>query len=652
MLSLSVCIVFSILFVFSQTPVIEQLNDRLNRQTKADTAKVNLLNKLAYELYTYDTKKTKTYAEQSLTMAIQLNYPKGKAAALWLLGVSCIKNDPKLSLSYYEQAIKIARQINDQAGISNYLMAIGIANKALGNIEASNKAYDEALQIATALKDQSQQIKLLHNISLNRSSMGQYPEAVENLQKVIDMTSKAGEKSMLLKGYSSIATIYQRLGNSLQALEAYLSALKISEQLNEKQSIAITLINIAGVQSDMNENKTALETLQRAQQLAKEMGDSVMISNCLTNVGNVYKKMKHPEALQYLQAALGMAGEKNINQRINLLMNIGSVYAEEGQFDKAEKNLNEALELTQRAKIKHASSEVLQLMGSLYYKQKDYKRAIEYAKSSLQVSNEINYLEAKKSNYKLLSDIYAATGNYKEAYQNYTLHKQLNDSVFNDKNVRKIALMESAYKYDKEKQRYEMEKVNQLLKIKSQRYFIFFLAIVTLLIVILSYQFYLSNRLKKKALRLEIEQINNQLEYSQKELASATLKLVQSSESDAYCMKILKDIGSNTNEEGGKNVHSLINYYQNKTVYTNWEEFETLFLKVNSDFYDKLNEHCPTLTLNERKLCVFLKLNMSNKDIAQITFQSDEALKKARMRLRKKLEMERDENLTSFIQNL
>lgn len=213
-------------------------------------------------------------------------------------------------------------------------------------------------------------------------------------------------------------------------------------------------------------------------------------------------------------------------------------------------------------------------------------------------------------------------------------------------------LLESAYKYDKEKQAYEAEKANQQLKIKNQRHFIFSLIVMIVLTLVLSYQLYLSNRFKKKALRLEIDQVNSKLEYSQKEMASAALKLIQNSESDAYSMKVLKKIESSTNEEGKENVRSLIGYYKNKSVYSNWEEFEILFLQVNSDFYDKLNERFPSLTLNERKLCVFLKLNMTNKDIAQITFQSEEALKKARMRLRKKLEMDRDESLVSFIQSL
>ena len=45
-------------------------------------------------------------------------------------------------------------------------------------------------------------------------------------------------------------------------------------------------------------------------------------------------------------------------------------------------------------------------------------------------------------------------------------------------------------------------------------------------------------------------------------------------------------------------------------------------------------------------------MNMSNEDIAQITVQSEDALKKARMRLRKKIGIEREENLMSFIQGI
>ena len=261
-------------------------------------------------------------------------------------------------------------------------------------------------------------------------------------------------------------------------------------------------------------------------------------------------------------------------------------------------------------------------------------------------------MELNKHTQKLLADIYEKTGDFKRAYNAHVLCKQLNDSLLNEKNIRRMALMESSYKYEKEIQKYELEQANQKLQIRNQRYIIFFLISATLLIIILTTQLYRSSRLKKKVLKLEVDQAKRKLEYSQKEMTSATLKLIQNAECDNYCIKMLENLEKGDDEEKHKRIRSLINYYKSKSTYANWREFETLFLEVNTSFYDKLNERFPTLTNNERKLCVFLKLNMSNKDIAQITFQSEEALKKARLRLRKKMGLERMDNLAGVIQNL
>ncbi len=154
-------------------------------------------------------------------------------------------------------------------------------------------------------------------------------------------------------------------------------------------------------------------------------------------------------------------------------------------------------------------------------------------------------------------------------------------------------------------------------------------------------------------MQLEIGKMNEELENNKKMMTMDKLKLIQNSERNIHTVKKLVDIEKNTAREEQKNVRSLINDYKLQTSYSNWEEFETLFTKVNSSFVHRLNELFPNLTLNERKLCMFLKLNMSNKDIAKITLQSEEALKKSRLRLRKKLGLtDRSANLTAFIQNL
>jgi hypothetical protein len=53
-----------------------------------------------------------------------------------------------------------------------------------------------------------------------------------------------------------------------------------------------------------------------------------------------------------------------------------------------------------------------------------------------------------------------------------------------------------------------------------------------------------------------------------------------------------------------------------------WNEFELRFNQVHNTFYQKLNEKSPDLSPNEQRLCAFLRLNMTTKEIASITGQS------------------------------
>lgn len=522
---------------------------------------------------------------------------------------------------------------------------------SIKDIETNECSLDSTLQIATTLKDTSLHIKVLHNISHQLSSKGNYLEAIETLQQTIKMADKVGNKQSLSKSYSKIAFILRQQGCLTQAMEYYILASKVNEQEKNERGIFNCLINIAGIKSELNEYDSALETIDQALSLAEKNNDPDMRSICLTNIGFIYQQMKNPKALQYLLEALELVKEKNINQNINLLINIGSAYIEQGKFDKAYQSLNEALDKAEKANIKFAYGEALSRLSNLNYTLKQYTPAIDYANRALQVGHEAQYLQLEKNCYKLLADIYAATGYYDKAYHNHIQFKLLNDSILNDKDIQKITLLESTYKYEKERQSHEIEKAQQQQKIKNQYYLISILTLIIFLLFALSYQFIRSNLLKKRVLQLEVDKMNDELEYNRKEMVSASLRLVQNSESDAYCMKMLEKIEHESTKVGEENVRSLINYYKNKYVHTNWEEFETLFLKVNADFYNRLNKEFPTLTPNERKLCIFLKLNMSNKNISQITFQSEEALKKARMRLRKKLGLDREENLSSFIQN-
>ncbi len=137
-----------------------------------------------------------------------------------------------------------------------------------------------------------------------------------------------------------------------------------------------------------------------------------------------------------------------------------------------------------------------------------------------------------------------------------------------------------------------------------------------------------------------------------KSITTAWLKIHQSSEYETQIIEQLLEIKQNSNPLGQQKLNELIADYKRISCHTNWDDFENLFEYVYSSFNEKLNKLYPTLTKNERKICAFLKLNLSNKEISQITFQSDEALKKARLRLRQKLGIGRETNLVAFLQNI
>jgi DNA-binding CsgD family transcriptional regulator len=114
----------------------------------------------------------------------------------------------------------------------------------------------------------------------------------------------------------------------------------------------------------------------------------------------------------------------------------------------------------------------------------------------------------------------------------------------------------------------------------------------------------------------------------------------------------LLNVNAFLNNEDKKWVQDIVREMRSNVDNTVWGEFEMRFQQVHDDFYERLKEVYPDLTPNEKKICAFLRLNMTTKDISSITFQSVKSIQVARTRLRKKMDMTRDENLISYLQQL
>ncbi len=100
----------------------------------------------------------------------------------------------------------------------------------------------------------------------------------------------------------------------------------------------------------------------------------------------------------------------------------------------------------------------------------------------------------------------------------------------------------------------------------------------------------------------------------------------------------LNRLGSDTDDPQLKSELSRIcNVLRDTKEHDEWKEMKAFVPRFNSDFYKNLITQYPALTINERRLCVFLNMNLTTKEISDITRQSVQSINTARGRLRKKL---------------
>lgn len=158
--------------------------------------------------------------------------------------------------------------------------------------------------------------------------------------------------------------------------------------------------------------------------------------------------------------------------------------------------------------------------------------------------------------------------------------------------------------------------------------------------------------LQKEIARQQIASINYQLEMNAQALSATKLRLIQSAEEIAQLINNLDELREHISDAGIRLMTKLISRYKAKTRIVNWNELELLFSRVHLSFYTSLQTGFPDLTMNERKLCALIKLNMTTKEISAITSQNIETIKKNKYRLKKKFGLKVEESLYSFIQEI
>ena len=485
-------------------------------------------------------------------------------------------------------------------------------------------------------------------------------EALDNYLNAIELYKVSGNYSGLSNVYLNLGNIYLTQANFAISLTYYQKGLKIADSLKLNRLLPHFYNNLGELYSDLHNYELAIENYKKALSFLRKEHDSQGSAAILNNICRVYTEMGDiKNAEEYLGHAYKIYDSvSNKKGLYDIFINKGNIEELKGNYDQALMNYFEAYKYLSNIGQKYFGpksslyAEVYNHLGDCYLHLHDYKHAKEYLIKAFDKSEETGSLEWLTKATLNLSKLYEAEQKSTEALKFYKLYKKYDDSIAVERNKKAITQLNMQNKFNQLLKQKEVEALKYREKQRrKENLYLLIISSIAVLLIILGLLFN-TQRLKRKNLKLEKEKLSNDLDYKNKELTTNVLYLLKKNEFIINISNQLKSLRDSFKPENRKIIDGIIREMEQSSSRDIWKEFEVRFQDVHSDFYNKLIKKYPDLSPNELKLCAFLRLNMSTKEISSITFQSYNSIIMARHRLRKKLDISSNENLITFLRQL
>lgn len=273
------------------------------------------------------------------------------------------------------------------------------------------------------------------------------------------------------------------------------------------------------------------------------------------------------------------------------------------------------------------------------------QQAINDLKYSIELLGQEDFYSKNVHSYFLLQEIYFNQGRYREAYEALMAFAETYTRQHNTSNVVKLSLLIN--ELEAERRQAEMEQRERYNRLLRAIYTLGFAAMVLLLVLLFS-----RYRLQRKNNRLLKAKNEEELSHKTEIIRLQKLQQYQEHHNISKLTDELKVIVNTMDGRTMRNeLKSVIQRLQKDSDSSgDWTEVEKVMEANNDAFFDNLTREYPNLTKNERKLCVFLHMNLSTKEISKISQQSIGSINIARSRLRKKFGITGDDkSLIAFL---
>ncbi|PKP36796.1 MAG: hypothetical protein CVT98_07045 [Bacteroidetes bacterium HGW-Bacteroidetes-15] len=474
---------------FTQNSAVDSLENILQNINSDDTVKVNLLNELANEYYRTDINKTLSYAIEADSLSSKLNYSKGKAESLRVIGRYFWRmSEYNQALKYFEESLQIFINIDDKEGLANCYNNIGSTYWRWGDYPKTLEFFQKSLELREELGDKEGMAASYNNLGIIYRTQGDFFNALDYYHKSVALKEEINDKPGISDSYNNIAIIYSSQGDNNKALEYHNKSLAIREELGALRGMSVNYNNISIIYVNLGDYQKALEYVKKSIEIREKLGDRAGLASAFNNIAEVYMKLDdQSKALEYYK--------KSIEISVSIGLKTIEIYGYIG-------------------------------LAETYLALNNKQEAYDYSQKAYTLAQSVSDITLLQLAAKVLSSSSASLGKFKTAYEYFGIYKSLSDSIQNEENTRKIVGLEYEYKYKKEKEiaRIEQEKLDaihqsELMREKSIRNSL----AIGIAMVLIMFATLLYNYIQKR-------KINHLLSVQKNEIESKNTELTQLNE--------------------------------------------------------------------------------------------------------------------------
>ncbi len=486
----------------------------------------------------------------------------------------------------------------------------------------------------------------------------QYHEAIDFFEKASKIFVNGNDRIGHIKSLQATGVAYIRIQEYGNANSALLQALKKVKDTKESKTLLAAIYgNLSIISDKLQEYEQSARYMKSALNIWNEIKDPFEIGKAYHNLAwNQEALENNDSAIYYFNKAIDIFQQNDLpNMVTKLYMSLSSFYSIYKEYDKAEFYIIKALSDTTTVQNPREIAYGKKRLADVKFVKGEFDTTLVLLYEAEKIEKEIKNNFGLGGTYEFISDVYFEKEEYKEALEYFRLYQKYETEALNETKMKQILTLQA--KYDTQQKE---NKINQLRleaeKAQQRRslYIVIFSATILILLIVLIHK-RITSRVKQNLLLSERNLAEMELEQALAEISTQKGLLNKHIQNIVNKNELIEELQANleiaSDQQKTYEYETAFQEIAQFKILTNddWLIFTGHFDVIQPGYRNKLRNEFPNLTEAEQRLFIMLSLKLSSKEIASMLAISGSSVKKARNRLRKKLQLSEEVDLQEYV---